>query len=213
MMKFLGLRFWVLSFLFMGVLISFHPAIKLHSKIAHNLTFTPESDVVSISQSAIQRIMPDTGLSVVTEKRLMSFLQQVARVEVEKMSETQNEWLTYAKGWFERVYPNETRFNQYVEAWVTHRELKTRVRASLRERYFPDFSDKELIQKASWLQSQEEWSEMNQKIDSEISTLEIEYNLKLEAILGTKREQFSKLHELFVKDFFSDSGAPENFFL
>lgn len=213
MMKFLGMRFWVISFLFVGVLISFHPSFSLHSKIAHNLTFTPESDAVTISQSALGRIMPDTGLSVVTEKRLKDFLAEVARVEVEKMSETQNEWLNYARAWFERVYPNETRYNQYVDAWLTHREEKTQVRERHRQRYFPDFSDKELLQKASWLQSQEEWREMNQKIDSEMSILEREYSMKLETILGSKRMQFSKLHELFVNDFFSTAGAPEDFFL
>lgn len=181
--------------------------------MAHNLTFTPQIDAVSTTQAATMRVMPDTGLSLVTEKRLKSFMLTLSRQEIEKMSETQNEWLTYAKAWFERVYPNESRYNQYVEAWLNHREQKSELRESLRQRYFPDYSDRELMQKAEWLQSQEEWTEMNEKTEIGIRELELQYQTQIELILGNKKEAFSKLHSLFVNDFFAESGAPENFFL
>lgn len=214
MMKFLGLRFWILCFLLGGTILSFHPRMNLHSKIAHNLTLTPQaSDEIKTLQSAAMRVMPDTGLSLVTEQRLKSFMLTLSRQEVESMGATQNEWLHYAKAWFERVYPNEARYNQYVEAWLSHREQKAELRESLRQRYFPDYSDRELMLKAEWLQSQEEWGEMNAKIDSGIRELEGQYQSQVELILGDKMEAFTKLHGLFVKDYFSESGAPENFFL
>lgn len=213
MMKFLGMRFWILCLLFGGSLLSFSPRFNLPSKIAHNLTFTPQTDSLSTTQSAVMRVMPDTGLTLVTEQRLKSFMQTLARQETESMGATQNEWLAYAKAWFERVYPNDSRYNKYVEAWLSHREQKAELRENLRQRYFPDYSDRELMLKAEWLQSQEEWSEMNAKIDAGIKELEVQYQSQVELILGDKMEAFSKLHGLFVDDFFSEAGAPENFFL
>lgn len=196
-----------------GTLLSFHPRLNLHSKIAHNLTFTPQAtDEVSTQVSARLRVMPDTGLSLATEERLKTFMQTLSRQEIESMGETQNEWLGYAKAWFARVYPNDTRYNQYVETWLTHREQKAELRENLRQRYFPDYSDRELMLKAEWLQTQEEWSEMNSKIDAGIRELEAQYRTQVELILGDQFPAFTKLHGLFVQDF-SEVSAPENFFL
>jgi len=157
--------------------------------------------------------MPDSGLTLATEKRLNRFMKKLARVELENMSGTQKEWLSYAKGWFERVYPDQTHFNHYVQHWLNFREQKAELRDHLRNRYFPDYSDRELLAKAEWLQSQEEWREMNEKMDSGIKDLEGEYQSKLKSLMGEKMESFTKLHELFVQDFFDSQGAPENFFL
>ena len=54
---------------------------------------------------------------------------------------------------------------------------------------------------------------MNSKIESEISVLNNDYKIKLQEILGDKVAPFNKLHELFVEDYFSEVGAPKEFFL
>jgi hypothetical protein len=211
MNKYLGIRFWVLLGLFIAVTISFYPKLNIYSNAAAVLTL---SDSVSLSQASIERIMPDTGLSLSNEMRLTKFMDDAKLQESSfDWAKLNNQWLEYARAWFERVYPHENRFNEYVQRWVEKRNQLVAVRIEMREAYFSDLDDRELLMKAEWLKNQDEWKEMNEKISKQTDAIERTYNDSLEKILLDHKNDFLKLHELFVNDFLEEKSTPQHFFL
>lgn len=179
---------------------------------AERLTFTDE---IQTLQSHAGVVRPSSGMTVAVEERVNNFL---SAMKEQKNSQTDwsklnNEWLSFARAWFERVYPGEERFNQYASLWVGKRSKIILWRMKCRNEFFPDLDEAELIRKADQLKDQEEWQEMQAKITRGLITVEEEYSIALNNLLGSRISEFKSFHKLFVQDFLSQKRQTSDFFL
>jgi hypothetical protein len=212
MLQRLGLRFWLTIATFIMVLVVVSKGPQTFRKPAERLTFTDE---IQTSHAHAGVIMPASGMTVAVEERVNSFL---ASMKEQKNSQTDwsklnNEWLSFARAWFERVYPGEERFNQYASLWVGKRSKVILWRLKCRNEFFPDLDETELIRKADQLKDQEEWQEMQAKISRGLTTVEEEYSNALNNLLGSRISEFKSFHKLFVQDFLSKKRQTSDFFL
>ncbi|MBY0518748.1 MAG: hypothetical protein K2P81_17690 [Bacteriovoracaceae bacterium] len=212
MMQRLGLKFWLTLASFSLITFTLMKGPSAFRKTAHDLTFTDE---VSTTAAHAEVIMPDSGLSVSIEKRVDLFLSDLRSqpTEPEKWANLNAEWLKYAHQWFARVYPGEEKFNAYASLWVGKREKSKLWRLNCRNEFFPDMDDNELISKSQWLQGEEEWQEMQAKINRGLQTVDEEYDQALSALLGTRIKDFVKLHKLFVREFLPKKSGTKSYFL
>lgn len=208
----LGRTFWLRIGLFVALISVVVQGQEFFRGPAEALTF---SDEISVGAAHAEPILPDSGLTPAVERKVQFFLEELrAQPQQPKRWVRLNaEWLNYARGWFERVYPGEERFNRYASLWVGKREKSKLWRRNCRDEFFPDMDDNELLTKAEWLQDQEEWQEMQAKIDRGLATVDNEYQTALQELLGPHWNDFQKLHRLFVKDYLPKSGGTDSYFL
>lgn len=207
----LGRKFWLRMALFVALVSVVVRGQEFFRRPAEILTF---SDEISVGAAHAEPVMPDSGLTPAVEKKVEIFFEELRSQphQPKRWVKLNTEWLNYARGWFDRVYPGEERFNRYASLWVGKREKSKLWRMNCREEFFPDMDDKELLSKAKWLQDQEEWQEMQAKIDRGLSTVDVEYQQALKELLGTRWNEFEKLHGLFIKDFLPKTGASSSYF-
>lgn len=200
MLQRLGRKFWTRLASFLLLLGVISQGKEFFRPTAEDLTF---SDEISTGAAHADAIMPDSGLTVSVEQRVDQFLTELKSQpsQPEKWHKLNEEWLGFARSWFERVYPGQELFNRYTSLWVGKREKIKLWRLNCRNDFFPDMSDEELLMKAEWLQNEEEWQEMQAKINRGLESVESEYQAALKEMLGEHIEEFNKLHGLFVKDF------------
>ncbi len=212
MWKYLGSRFYLkfsLLLLLLGVVAQ---GPRFFRPTAQVLTF---SDEISVGAAHAEPILPDSGLTPSVEKRLHHFMEDLRAQphHPKRWTRLNHEWLEYARGWFERAYPGEERFNRYASLWVGKREKSKLWRLNCRNEFFPDMDDAELLARADWLQDQEEWQEMQAKIMRGLATVDSEYQTALQELLGERRKDFDKLHQLFVSDQLPKVAGPLDYFL
>lgn len=212
MWKKLGLRFWVTTLAFGVVAVSVARGPELFQRPVGQLLLT---DSVSTAQASAETVLAATGLTADLSARLDAYFLEMseARDQASDWVALHREWLAYARDWFDRVYPGEERFQRYADLWVTKREKTKLWRVSCRQEFFPDLSDAELVQKADWLKDQEEWAEMESKVQRGLTTIDAEYALALEELLGSRQREFKRFHDLFVADFLPEKTQLANFFL
>lgn len=208
----LGLRFWLTIAAFVMVLAIVAKGPQSFKRPAERLTFTDE---IQTTHAHAGVIMPTSGMTVAVEERVNNFL---ASMKEQKTSPTDwsklnDEWLSFARAWFDRVYPGEERFNQYASLWVGKRSKIILWRLKCRNEFFPDLDETELIRKAEQLKDQEEWQEMQAKITRGLTTVEEEYSIALNNLLGSRISEFKSFHKLFVQDFLSEKRQTSDFFL
>lgn len=208
----LGRKFWLRIGLFVALISVVVRGQEFFRRPAEILTF---SDEISVGAAHAEPILPDSGLTPAVERKVQLFLEELRAQphQPKRWVRLNVEWLNYARGWFERVYPGEERFNRYASLWVGKREKIKLWRMNCRDEFFPDMDDNELMTKAEWLKDQEEWQEMQAKIDRGLSTVDIEYETALKGLLGPRWSDFEKLHGLFVRDFLPKSGGADSYFL
>jgi len=208
----LGRKFWLRMALFLGFLSVVFRGQEFFRRPAEVLTF---SDEISVGAAHAEPVMPDSGLTMGVEKKVQFFLEELRAQphQPKRWVKLNTEWLNYARGWFDRVYPGEERFNRYASLWVGKREKSKLWRMNCREEFFPDMDDKELLSKAKWLHDQEEWQEMQAKITRGLQTVDDEYQAALLELLGPNMDEFQKLHSLFLKDALPKTGGDSKFFL
>ncbi|MFP5457970.1 MAG: hypothetical protein ACLGG7_04495 [Bacteriovoracia bacterium] len=212
MWKKLGFRFWLTTIAFGVVAVSVARGPELFRRPADQLLLT---DTVSTGQAQTMRSAPAPGLDLEVSEKLDAYFLDMgaAHDKANDWVALHREWLDYARDWFERVYPGEDRFQRYADLWVSKR-LKIKLwRVKCRQEFFPDLDDSELIQKADWLKDQEEWTEMESKINRGLTTIEAEYALAVQELLGSRLREFKKFHDLYVDDFMSQKRQISNFFL
>jgi hypothetical protein len=208
----LPLRFWV-SLAGFGLLVAvIVQGPRFFIETSEVLTF---SDEITVGAAHADPILPDSGLTLATERRVELFMQDLKAQPQQpvRWSRLNKEWLEYARLWFERVYPGEERFNRYTSLWVGKREKSKLWRLNCRNEFFPDMDDKELLSKAEWLKEQEEWQEMQAKIARGLATVDAEYEQALHSLLGENWDEFTKLHSLFLQDQLPKTGGDTKFFL
>lgn len=212
MLRRLGTKFWLSVVSFLALCTVIVRGQEMFRRPAEELTF---SDEISVGAAHAEPILPDSGLTPGVEKRLKHFLDEMKTQpsEPDRWTGLNNEWLSYARTWFDRVYPGEERFNRYASLWVGKREKIHLWRVSCRNEFFPDMNDTELMAKAEWLQGEEEWQEMQAKITRGLQTVDLEYQAALQELLGTHYSELRKLHQLFVKEFLPKSGGSDSYFL
>lgn len=212
MWKKLSFRFWLTTIAFGVVAVTVARGPELFRRPAGQLLLT---DSVSTGQAQRTTLAPALALESDVSEKLDAYFREMgtAHAEANDWVALHREWLDYARDWFARVYPGEERFQRYADLWVSKR-LKIKLwRVKCREEFFPDLDDSELIQKADWLKDQEEWTEMESKINRGLTTIEAEYTLAIQELLGSRLGEFKKFHDLYVDDFMSEKRQIQNFFL
>lgn len=212
MLRRLGTKFWLSVMSFLALCTIILQGQDYFRRPAEELTF---SDEISVGAAHAEPVLPDSGLSMGVERRVQDFLAQMKAQpsQPDRWVELNQEWLHYARAWFDRVYPGQERFNRYASLWVGKREKIRLWRVNCRNEFFPDMNDVELLTKAEWLQGEEEWQEMQAKITRGLQTVDLEYQTALKDLLGTHFSEFRKLQQLFVKEFLPKNGSSGSYFL
>ncbi len=211
-MRYLDTRFWVTCLCFFAVCTALYSGAGFFRAGAEKLTF---SDEIQTQAAHADTINPQNGLTPPVAERLGQHFARLEARDSKKLALAPQgrEWLEYARAWFERVYPGEERYNRYVSLWVGKREKERLWRVKCREEFYPDFTEAELIRKASWLQGQEEWLEMQEKVARGLESIDLEYAGALAELMGDKTKEFHRLHELFLSESAFDERPAMNFFL
>lgn len=201
----LVMRLMVLT-LVIGVGMREFSAQKIHAPVTDQVSHTLAKEVI---YSTATGLLPDV------ERRLDLHLAALDRsLDGGNWRRLHEEWLSLVRQWFARLRPAPEEYNSYVTAWLDRREKTSQWRTRCRRESYPDYSDDELFAKADWLRGQDEWIEMQRRIQKGLARIDAEYDLALAQRLGEDASAFQKLHQLFLHEEWPRGEIPPvDFFL
>ena len=198
MLRYLGAKFWMRMACLALIAIVLIKGPKLFHGTAQELTF---SDSVQTEEAAPVAYSPVSGLTYEVELELQKYIEQLSSSPAaHDWKFLHEEWFALSRQWFERLFADPAHYNRYVQLWLAKRRDAHEWRIGCRLEFFPDMSDRELFDKIDWLRQQDEWTEMQTKIQSGLDRIERDYQAQLVELLGDQKILMNKLQEVFLRD-------------
>lgn len=211
MVRYLDKKFWMRLVLFAGIIAVLQQRPQLFHAPAKIITFTDE--VNTQAAAPVSSYSPATGLSFETENQLNEYLDSLpVGPSSHDWKYLHQEWFSYTRQWFDRLYADSKIYDQYAMLWLKKRNEMREWRLSCRLHSFPELTDRELFDRIEWIRKQDEWKEMQTKMNQGLERIDLEYKSAVKELIGPHFEAFEKLHELFMKDNMVNE-ASEGFFL
>lgn len=161
-----------------------------------------DEDSLSLSASAPTRFIPRLSTPAETKAKLESYLVSLQSIDEAGVDWKQiyGEWFEYAEGFFQRANMKEEDYTAYVELYLSHKRKIKLWRESCQHEFFPEINfitDPALVLKEK---KTENFKEMMNKISRGQNTIDLDYQLALEQLLGARLVSFKKLHTLYGKE-------------
>lgn len=209
MFRYLTPKFWmrVGCFTIVAVVMFLSPDLKRPKNTE------PFIDTVQTEEAAPVAYSPASGLTYQLETDLNQYIAELnSTPAAQDWKFLHEEWFALSRQWFERLFAEPALYNRYVELWLQKRRDTHEWRISCRREFFPDMNDRELFDKIDWLRQQDEWTEMQTKINNGLARIEASYDSSLKELIGENYQALVGLHGIFMREHLPD-GLNGQFFL
>lgn len=199
MLRYLDKKFWMRLVLFVGILMVLIRGPKIFHQPAKLITFTDE--INTQAAAPLSDYSPISGLSFETEHALNEYLDNLpVGPSAHDWKFLHQEWFNYSRQWFERLYADPQLYDRYAKMWLQKRNDLREWRIYCRRNSFPELTDRELFDRIEWIRKQDEWKEMQSKINQGLEKIDLDYKNNLNELIESHYQSFEKLHGLFMKD-------------
>lgn len=210
MLRYLGAKFWLRVLCLGAVGVGFLLMPKQQNGIARAPAI---EDTIQLEEAAPVSYSPASGLTYQLEAQLQTYLDLLSTTPAaHDWKFLHQEWFALTRQWFERIFKDPALYERYVQLWLDKRRDSHEWRVSCRREFFPDMGDRELFDKIDWLREQDEWGEMQAKINQGITRIDQSYSAAILELLGENHKSFVKLHDIFMEEHLP-SGPASQFFL